>query len=82
MTEPPTLPSGMDNLDVDIDVFDGGLFSCVRPADKLEGRVRVASKQPLHFTRAEVYLHGEVTMPIQPRPTILNRHYYAIQQIY
>jgi hypothetical protein len=56
MAEPPVPRTRVDNLDVDIDLLGRDNLRCVRPADKLEGRVRVTAKHPLHFTRAEVYL--------------------------
>jgi hypothetical protein len=58
MVEPPIPRGCVDNLDVDIDLLGSDNLRCVRPADKLEGRVRVTVKHPLHFTRAEVYLEG------------------------
>lgn len=58
MAEPPIPRSRMDNLNVDIDLLGKDTLSCVRPTDKLEGRVHVTAKYPLHFTRAEVYLQG------------------------
>ncbi|KAJ9419343.1 hypothetical protein QL093DRAFT_2360478 [Fusarium oxysporum] len=58
MAEPPIPRSRVDNLNVDIDLLGRDTLSCVRPADKLEGRVHVTAKHPLHFTRAEVYLQG------------------------
>lgn len=68
------------DVEVDIDFVHGRAsdgFICVRPADKLEGRVRVSSKQRLHFSKAEIYLHGKPahlpwTIPINGRRKYLS----------
>ncbi|KID61805.1 hypothetical protein MBR_10184, partial [Metarhizium brunneum ARSEF 3297] len=66
MAEHPASRFLKDDSDVAIEFLGAQLENggCVRPADILEGRVRVSSRHPLSFSRFEVHLEAEETTTV------------------